>query len=51
MSQFSKMVQLPKYLVNEEPVAEIKNGMLTLSWNIPKPEEKEKIRTIEIKKN
>jgi HSP20 family protein len=51
MSQFSRTVQLPKYLVNEEPVAEIKNGMLTLSWDIPKPEEKEKIRTIEIKKN
>ena len=49
MSQFSRTVQLPKYLVNEEPTAEIKNGMLTLSWNIPNPEEKEKIRTIEVK--
>lgn len=51
MSQFSRTVQLPKYLVNQDPIAEVKNGMLTLTWNIPKPEEKESVRLIEVKSN
>lgn len=51
MSQFSRTVQLPKYLTNKDPTAEVKNGMLTLTWDIPKPEEKETVRLIEVKSN
>ena len=49
MSQFSRTVQLPKYLTNKDPTAEVKNGMLTLTWDIPKLEEKESTRLIQIK--
>lgn len=51
MSQFSRTVQLPKYLTNKDPTAEVKNGMLTLTWDIPKLEEKETVRLIEVKSN
>ena len=49
MSQFSRTVQLPKYLTKQDPIAEVKNGMLTLTWYIPKLEEKESTRLIQIK--
>ena len=51
MSQFSRTVQLPKYLTKQDPTAEVKNGMLILTWDIPKLEEKETVRLIEVKSN
>lgn len=48
MSQFSRTIMLPESIKDKDPTAEIKNGMLTLTWEVPK-EQKEPVRSIEIK--
>ena len=48
-SVFKREVVLPEYLQGE-PTAEVQNGMLTLSWDLPKPVlEKPKTKSIEVR--
>lgn len=47
-SKFSRTIKLPDY-VHGDPEAEIKNGLLTLTWTLRPVEEKPKPKLIEIK--
>lgn len=50
MSQFSRSFQLPSNLKDQNPVAEIKDGILTLTWDQVDVKSKENVRVIEVKK-
>lgn len=48
MSQFSRTVVLPESLKDKDPVANVNNGMLTLSWDYNEENSSPKVRTIAV---
>ena len=48
MSQFSRTVTLPESLKDKDPVANVSDGILTLSWDYKEEEALPKVRTISV---